>query len=91
MRVDRAMCLTCVLALLVGAGTLSFGQAATEAGAAAQKVQPPAPNPAGVQEQQAAPAPAANPTPAQAAPAGPSAASAQAPEGGPAPLRVMVG
>ena len=92
MRVSKAVFLTSVLALLLAAGTFSFGQTATEAGAAAQQVQPPAPNPeavtAGQQTAQpSAPAPQTQP----AAPAGPSAASAQAPEGGPAPLRVMVG
>ncbi len=91
MRASKAIFLTCVLALVAAAGTLSFGQAATEAGAAAQHVKVPVPNipttaPAQSPAPQSAPAPQAAP-----APAGPSAASAQAPEGGPAPLRVMVG
>src|SRR5579872_4722895 len=92
MRVSKAVFLTSVLALLLAAGTFSFGQTATEAGAAAQQVQPPAPNPAAVAPgQQTAPTSAPTPQTQPAAPAGPSAASAQAPEGGPAPLRVMVG
>src|SRR6185437_6565643 len=111
MRVAKAVFLTGVLALAVAAGTLSFGQAAAEAGAAAQQVQPPTPNPAATAPeqqpaqsgepatqafpeqqpgQQAQPAQLA-PAQAQPAQAGPAAASAQAPEGGPAPLRVMVG
>lgn len=95
MRVRKAVVLSGVLALAVAAGTLSFGQAAAEGAAAAQQVTPPTPNPtATTPEQQAAPVPAQQPaTPAQPAapaPTGPSAA-AQAPEAGPAPLRVMVG
>jgi pilus assembly protein CpaC len=89
MRVLKAVFLTGVLTLAVAASTLSFGQAATEAGAAAQKVTAPTPNP--VMPGQQAPASTQQPAPAQAAPAGPAAASAQVPEGGPAPLRVMVG
>jgi pilus assembly protein CpaC len=92
MRVSKVVFLTGVLTLLLAAGTFSFGQAATEAGAAAQQVQPPTPNPAAVLPgQQTAPPPAATPHPQTAPPAGPSATSAQTPEGGPAPLRVMVG
>ncbi len=92
MRVSKAVFLTSVLALLLAAGTFSFGQTATEAGASAQQVQTPAPNPAAVAPgQQTAPTSAPTPQTQPAAPAGPSAASAQAPEGGPAPLRVMVG
>src|SRR6185437_7130347 len=103
MRVLKAVFLTSVLGLAVAAGTLSFGQAAAEAGAAAQKVTPPTPNPAAVEPQQQPAQPAQQPAaaepaqqpaaaqPAQAAQPGPAAASAQAPEGGPAPLRVMVG
>jgi pilus assembly protein CpaC len=98
MRVRKVVFLSCLLALIMAAGTMSLGQAAAEAAAAAQQVKTPVPNPpAMTPEQQATPAPEqqATPTPApgqQAAPApsGPSA-TAQAPEGGPAPLRVMVG
>ena len=101
MRVRKAVVLSCVLALVVAAGTFSFGQAAAEGAAAAQQVTPPTPNPpaAATPEQQAPAAQPATPAPEQqappaqpaaAAPSGPSAA-AQAPEGGPAPLRVMVG
>lgn len=87
MRAHRTVFLMCVLALLVAAGTLSFGQAATEGAAAAQQVKAPTPAAgAAVQTQQPAQPPAQQP-----AQAGPSAASAQMPEGGPAPLRVMVG
>ena len=90
MRASKTVFLTCVLALLAAAGTLSFGQAATEAGAAAQHVKVPVPNiPTTAPAQTPAQQPAS--TPQVPAPAGPSAASAQAPEGGPAPLRVMVG
>jgi len=98
MRVRKAVVLSCVLALVVAAGTFSFGQAAAEGAAAAQQVTPPTTNPpATTPEQQAAPAQQAAPEPSTApaqpaaqAPSGPSAA-AEAPEGGPAPLRVMVG
>ena len=92
MRVSKVVFLTSVLALLLAAGTFSFGQTATEAGAAAQQVQPPTPNPATVVPgQQTAQPPAAAPQTQTAPPAGPAATSAQTPEGGPAPLRVMVG
>ncbi|MGE5204333.1 MAG: type II and III secretion system protein family protein, partial [Chlamydiota bacterium] len=90
MRASKTVFLVCVLALLVAAGTRSFGQAAAEAGAAAQHVKVPVPNipnpAAAAPAQQPAQQPA--PPPSQM---GPSAASAQTPEGGPAPLRVMVG
>src|SRR5512146_1068935 len=86
MRVSKAVFLTSVLALLLAAGTFSFGQTATEAGAAAQQVQPPTPNPATVVPgQQTAQPPAAAPQTQTAPPAGPAATSAQTPEGGPAP------
>ena len=104
MRVLKAVFLTSVLGVAMATGTLSFGQAAAEAGAAAQKVTPPTPNPAAVEPQQQSAEPAQQPAaaepsqqpapaqqPAQAAQPGPAAASAQTPEGGPAPLRVMVG
>jgi pilus assembly protein CpaC len=94
MRASKTVFLGCVLALLVAAGTRSFGQAATEAGAAAQHVKVPVPNlpnpAAAAPAQQPGQQPTA-PPPATPSQAGPSASSAQAPEGGPAPLRVMVG
>ena len=95
MRVSKAVLITGVLVLALAAGTRSFGQAATEAGAAAQHVQVPVPNlPAAAtaqQQQQQQPEQQPEQPTAPPAQAGPSASSAQSPEGGPAPLRVMVG
>src|SRR5690349_17457335 len=93
MRVLKAVFLTSVLGLAVAAGTLSFGQAAAEAAAAAQKVTPPTPNPAAVEPQQQPAQPAQQPAaaepaqqPAAAEPAQQPAAAqpAQAAQPGPA-------
>src|SRR5690349_7601376 len=84
MRVLKAVFLTSVLGLAVAAGTLSFGQAAAEAGAAAQKVTPPSPNPAAVEPQQQPAQPAQQPAAAEPAQQPAAAQPAQAAQPGPA-------
>src|SRR5690348_6755624 len=87
MRVLKAVFLTSVLGLAVAAGTLSFGQAAAEAGAAAQKVTPPSPNPAAVEPQQQPAQPAQQPAAAEPAQQPAAAQPAQAAQPGPAAAR----
>jgi pilus assembly protein CpaC len=86
MQVRKLAVLISALALLLAVSTLCFAQAAAEAGAATQNVQPPTPTPA-------APASSAEPAPQQQQqpPATPSTAAPASTEQGPAPLRVMVG
>src|SRR5437868_3472877 len=88
MPVRKTVILTCVLALISMAPTLSLAQATAEAAAAAQQVKAPATTPQAAPEQQP---PSSTPPPQAAPPAGATPANVQSTEQGPAPLRVMVG